>query len=117
MAHAPRIFDPQNMDQYVRSLQQASEITGRAVCTADEEQAASEAFMAWAQSLGLRGTFYRTLTNGGAACWVLKLDAGRGTYEVTVANPIAWATAVQPFGLPMDTISAEWIRAVPAEWA
>lgn len=106
-------FDPARAESYVRSFQKASEMTGYGCCTADEEQAASEAFMAWARSLGLRGKFFRTLTNGGSVCWVVQLDAGRGKYELTLANPLKWATAVEAFGLPMDDIPAVW----QGEWA
>ena len=46
-------FDPARAESYVRSFQKASEMTGYGCCTANEEQAASEAFLAWARSLTL----------------------------------------------------------------
>ncbi len=103
-----RIFDSGEATEYVESFMAAARMTGY-VCSADEEQAASEAFMAWAQSIGLRGMFLRTLANSGRVIWVLKLDAGRGRYEATTEDPRCWYAAIEHLGLPLDTVPAEWV--------
>lgn len=102
------MFDRDAVMAHARAMREAAAMTGM-ICTADEEQAASEAFMAWAQSLGLRGRFLRTIADDGRVVWVLKLDAGRGKYEVTTEDPRCWYSAAAHLGLPMDTVSADWV--------
>lgn len=102
------MFDRDAVMAHARAMREAAAMTGM-VCTADEEQAASEAFMAWAQSLGLRGRFLRTIADDGRVVWVLKLDAGRGKYEATTEDPRNWRVAVMELGLPVDTVSVEWM--------
>lgn len=88
-------------------MQRAQARTGY-VCSADEEQEASEAFMAWAQSLGLRATVARTVATDGRVIWLLHIDTGRGKLTAHVRDPRDWCAEVKALGLPTDTVPAEW---------
>lgn len=84
--------------EMVETMRRAREITGL-VCSAEEEQRASEEFMRWARDSGLRGRFYRTVSTGGLVVWVLKVVTARGDLETTIQDPRAWKSAMREMGL------------------
>lgn len=92
------MFDPDLAMQQARAMQTARELTGR-VCSEDEEQEASEQFMAWAQSMGVRGSFMRTVADDGRMIWKLHINTGRGRLSAVIVDPRVWRQGVIEMGL------------------
>lgn len=93
-----RTFDHDTAEEHAKAMQKALGLMGLA-CSADEEQAASEQFMSWAQGMGLRATFARTVADDGRMVWVLTMDTGRGVLEAIVADPRKWKREIARLGL------------------
>lgn len=91
-------FDVNSANEMVEAMRRAREITGL-VCSADEEQRASEEFMGWAQGNGLRARFYRAMGAGGEAVWVLRVETDRGKLEEYTRDPRKWREVVERLGL------------------
>lgn len=91
-------IDVNSANEMVEAMRRAREITGL-VCSADEEQRASEEFMAWAQTNGLRARFYRAMGVDAHAVWVLRIETDRGKLEDHTRDPRQWRQAVERIGL------------------
>lgn len=98
-----RTFDPDLAREHALAMEAARKLTGR-VCSDDEEQEASEAFMAWAQSLGLRATFMRVVSDDGRMIWLLNMDTGRGKIQGKLTDPRDWRKEVERLGLWADSL-------------
>lgn len=95
------MFDRDAIMAHAAATKRAAEMTGL-VCTADEEQQASEEFMAWAQSLGLHASFMRAL-DAGRVVWWLNVYTERGDLRGVTTDPREWRQEIAALGLA-DTL-------------
>lgn len=90
-------MDANAAQEYAALMRQANDIVRPSDADADQRQ--TEEFMAWAQSLNLRGRIGRVLDGDGRMVWLMEIDTGRGTLTRAMDEACDWRAAVESLGL------------------